>query len=272
MKISISFKTALFVLFLIIVFPVPGNTMQSYYFYPAVNLTDNAVTDCGVRLAMDNSSDLHIAYKHWDGSDYEIYYINNMGGFWNAPEQVTNDSWDNDPDPRIAVDNSYYAHIVWYDSSDGERDIYYINNKSGSWTGLTNISDSCPGHDYNPTVAVDSVGYAHVVWFDTAGANDLYYAYDSSGGWSSPQNITNTGGGVAESQPDLAIDGEDNLYLAYNLGPPSTVNESVYYKTKITGVWGDAEKAVDNPQDNDRPSIALDSNPKSYIVNGRGGG
>ncbi|NVM00911.1 MAG: hypothetical protein HWN67_01125 [Candidatus Helarchaeota archaeon] len=133
---------------------------------------------------MDNSSNVHVVWYdetngEW-GTDEEIMYANYTAAGWSNTTVISdvygwNDGWSNYP--SVAVDSSGTVHVVWTDASVGEwgggladYEIFYVNYTAGVWSNATCISDLYGWNDdfsEKPSVAVDSSGNIHVVWFDS---------------------------------------------------------------------------------------------------------
>jgi len=83
--------------------------------------------------------------------------------------------------PRIALDSSENAYVIWRDNRNGAYDVYFSYRPSGgSWQ--TNIKvDDVPmgsGYPWYPSIAVDSSGNAYAVWDEdrATGTNDIYFS------------------------------------------------------------------------------------------------
>ncbi len=97
----------------------------------------------------------------------------------------------NSPDP-----NNPYIHVVWWDNTPGNYEIYYTRWTGTEWIIPANISlDS--GTSEASQIQLDSDGNPHVVWKDdTPGNWDTYYSKWHPGTGVGPSNeytITATG-------------------------------------------------------------------------------
>ncbi|MBN2168018.1 MAG: hypothetical protein JW738_02140, partial [Actinobacteria bacterium] len=103
-----------------------------------------------------------------DGGVCQIWYADNTSGSWVTTQLTTATDSNNQYYPKIAIDSNGYSHITWYGyrpASGGARQIWYTNNKSGSWE-TTQITNSTIGNDQaSPRIDIDSSGISHIVWW-----------------------------------------------------------------------------------------------------------
>ena len=178
-------------------------------------ITNNDVYDSWPMVDVDSSSNLHVAYDAWDGNDGEIYYINNIGGNWNPPVQVTDNSYRDGPVQAIAVDQSGYVHIT-YIVRNVDFSAYYVNNVDGSWNTPERVSVQDQEGQYiiNGDMDLDSQGNAHFFYMEQPfGRRGWYRNTDGRGSWSSTTIIQNPGSGV-DGSPRIWVDASDNVHLA----------------------------------------------------------
>ena len=84
--------------------------------------------------------------------------------------------------PAIAFDSSNHIHLVWYDETPGNREIYYKKSTTGGDTWTTKRLTYNSGRSYNPVIALDSNNHIHLVWNDeTPGNLEIYYKRDPTG-------------------------------------------------------------------------------------------
>jgi hypothetical protein len=110
--------------------------------------------------------------------NYEIYCIKSMdgGATWAKSQRLTwtsGDSWW----PAAALETSADWHLVWYDNTPGNDEIYYRRSKDGgaTWSAIIRLTTNTGLSEY-PDIAVDLSGSLHVVWSDsTPGNYEIYY-------------------------------------------------------------------------------------------------
>jgi hypothetical protein len=135
---------------------------------------------------------------------------------WTASQRITWTSGTSEY-PAIAVDSSGNLHVVWYDLTPGNYEIYYKKSANGgsTWTASQRITWT-PGGSVWPAIAVDSSDDLHVVWGDhTPGNYEIYYKKSTDGGstWTASQRITWTSGD--SGLPAIAVDSSGNVHVAW---------------------------------------------------------
>jgi hypothetical protein len=77
-------------------------------------------------IAVDSSNNIHVVREDECTADYEIFYRRSTSGgvSWQATKRITWNSG-NSNDPAVANDSSNDIHIVWYDDTPGNSEIYY---------------------------------------------------------------------------------------------------------------------------------------------------
>jgi len=135
--------------------------------------------------AMDAAGNTHLIYTDYDAVDGDVlvYRRISAGGIAAAPVFVVTDAVD---DPRIAVDTSGIAHVIWFQGSS----IFYARVLSDGTvvTPAPELAVALPSSSRQTMrIAVDAGGGTHVVWAtpipdpDTS-AVDGYYRYIAPNG------------------------------------------------------------------------------------------
>ncbi len=112
-----------------------------------------------------------------------LTYSDDLGKTWIDPLMVNHNEGGHQWSPDMEIDGQGNAHIVYYDNSTGNYDVYYrVYNKA-----LNKLSDpvkvshkSTSGSFTRPgeymSVRIDKDGYTHIVWADGRDGNmDIYY-------------------------------------------------------------------------------------------------
>ncbi len=79
--------------------------------------------------------------------------------------------------PAMAIDSSDALHVVWYDSTPGNDDLYYKRSTDGgaTWTVSQRLTWTS-GETRYPAIAADPDHNLHAVWCDdTPGNREIYY-------------------------------------------------------------------------------------------------
>jgi hypothetical protein len=98
------------------------------------------------------------------------------GASWSTNKKLTWTAGDS-KSPAIAIDALNVLHVVWFDYTPGNPDIYYRNSTDAgaTWSTIQNLTLNS-GNSMYPAMAVDSSGNVHVLWEDdTPGNKEIYY-------------------------------------------------------------------------------------------------
>jgi len=81
-------------------------------------------------MVIDSSGSLHIVWDDSTPGNHEIYYkmTSDGGDTWSTSKRI---SWTSGYStlPDIAADSSGNLHVVWYDDTPGNYEIYYVKGK-----------------------------------------------------------------------------------------------------------------------------------------------
>jgi uncharacterized protein YqjF (DUF2071 family) len=137
------------------------------------------------RITVDSSGNVHIAWEDIRDGNGEIYYtkLDNVGNTLVDDTRLTDDTASS-MRPRIAVDSSGNVHIAWYDSRDGNAEIYYteLDNAGTTLVDDTRLTNDPAGSQW-PSIAVDSSNNPHVAWTDERDGNgEIYYKKGTAAG------------------------------------------------------------------------------------------
>ena len=164
----------------------PGNT--DIYYLKSTNggttwtsikrLTSTSGWPGDPEIAADSLGRLHLIFHYDKPGNDEIYYKKSAdaGGTWSPNRRLTwttGSSWG----PSVAVDPSDFLHVVYYDDTPGNDEIYYLQSPDGgaSWTSGQRLTWTS-GWSRQPAIAAYSSSNLHVVWFDnTPGNYEIFY-------------------------------------------------------------------------------------------------
>ena len=182
-------------------------------------------------IAIDSNNNLHVMWHDWTPGNWEIYYKRSTdgGSTWNATKRITWTSSDS-YDPEIAIDSNNNLHVVWYDSTPGNYEIYYKRSTDGGSTwGATKRLTWNSSNSIHPAIAIDSNNNLHVVWWDSTPGNwEIYYKRSTDGGlsWGAMKRLTWNSGSSCD--PAIAIDSNNNIHVVWYDSTPG--NYEIYYK------------------------------------------
>jgi hypothetical protein len=141
-----------------------------------------ALLDAGPPSMAVAGNPVHVVWADPRDGNPEIYYKRSSDGgvTWSSDLRLTSDTNYSDR-PSVAVAGNV-VHVVWYDTRDGNLEIYYKRSTDGgaSWGGDTRLTNDDSESDF-PSVATAG-NVVHVVWHDTRDGNyEIYYKRDPTG-------------------------------------------------------------------------------------------
>jgi hypothetical protein len=184
-------------------------------------------------ITSDGSGGAIITWFYWSGTSNDIYAqrINASGVVqWTANGLAVCTQANHQYDPTITSDGSSGAIITWYDTRNGNDDIYAQRiNSSGAvqWTADGVVVCTNTSVQDNPTITIDGSGGAIITWFDSrAGNYDIYAQRINSSGtaqWTADGlavcTLTST-----QFTPDISSDGSGGAIITW-----SDARNSTYY-------------------------------------------
>ncbi|MDI6784640.1 MAG: hypothetical protein QME64_11190 [bacterium] len=170
---------------------LPGGSGEIYYQYwngsvwttlENINISQTLAPESYSQspiLGLDSAGYPHIAWGEvtFEGRE-QIYYRE-----WNGSGWVTLGSLNISSTPEharaayLAIDKNGYIHIAWYDTSPGNKEIFYKfwNGTEWMFRGNINISNTSGGSEW-PSLQLDKNGFPHIAWSDwTPGMFSIYY-------------------------------------------------------------------------------------------------
>ncbi|MGC3979727.1 MAG: Ig-like domain-containing protein [Steroidobacteraceae bacterium] len=136
---------------------------------------------------------------------------------WNVQTNVTGVSTGSGS-PQIVMHSDGSALAVWYGYNGVESNIYSSSYTRQSGWSTPIALDSNPEPAYEPRIAMDNMGNAIAIWYQTSSTavrNDIWAArYTATGGWSAPTSIQSPASGTAY-QPKIAMDSNGNAIAAW---------------------------------------------------------
>lgn len=207
-------------------------------------------------IATDKLGRLHLIY--FVPGSFEstaLYYRAFDGASWTSPVPISGQIMCNIQWPSITVDSSNNPRVVCPSSISGnDSTLYYFAWDGQSWTLPQALTSG--GYPYQPRIAVDNAGIAHVVWPDLNHA--LYYQRQEGQSWSSPIVLSD---GVGD--PDIAADGAGNIHVVYFGG------HDIFYKIWNGSTWSAPTNISNNSWCSSvTPSLAVDSKNNVHVVYG----
>lgn len=244
------------------------------------------------KIAMDKDGNTIAVWQQGDGSRNNIwanYYLAGKG--WGVPELLEGKDSDAE-DPRIAMDASGEAYVVWLqtDSNTGVVEIWSNHYLPGVGWGMSEQINVAGGQPSEPDIASDGNGGAIAVWSQWGNSGSGIWANISTKGhgWGTAFPVE-TDDTAASYSPRLAADTNGNAIVLWTqqttityTGPcivlasagsgdcnPKTVKItnlwSSHYSSGIG--WSSPELVETNDQgDASQPQVAFDKSGKALAV------
>jgi Neuraminidase (sialidase) len=222
-------------------------------------------------IATGESDSVHILWDDYrQPGNFDIYYKHSTdgGATWSSARKLAMPIIEAGF-TAIAIGSSQTIHVVWYDYTPGNGEIYYARSADGGATwSLPKRLTWTPGRSAFPSIAVDSSNRVHIVWNDdTTGIPEIYYKQSPDGGatWSGTKRLTwNSGNSLF---PVVSTDSSGFVHVVweddYISGFPG-----IYYKQSTDGgaSWSGAKRLTSTPAFSYEPAMAIDSGNIVHLV------
>jgi len=224
--------------------------------------------DCPA-IATHSDNTIHLVWRDNKSGDEEIYYkrSTNRGTTWSTAKKLTRSlAWKNAP--HIAADSGHKVHIVWYDLTPDNPEIFYRRSPDGgaTWNAAQRVTWN-PADSYYPVLSVDSNDDPHVVWEDyTPGNFDIYYKRSTDGGasWNALIRLTWTAG--QSRIPSLGMDTDNRVHVVWYDDTPG--QPEIYYRRSADGgiTWDAVRRLTWTSGSSYDSDMAVDSEDNVHVV------
>ncbi|MCK4505055.1 MAG: T9SS type A sorting domain-containing protein [Candidatus Aegiribacteria sp.] len=170
--------------------------------------------------------------------------------------------------PSIDLDPSDNPHFAWCSNNDGDYDIYYLSEATGTPAKVTNNNIN----DLYPCLRIDQAGNAHIAFKGYDGHDyEEFYVNNIGGSFCDPIQVSFTETDVGVFVPEhscLSIDPAGVAHIAYKYGYYEYGNWDIYYANNEGGAFGSSTRVTDETGGKSyvRPSIALDNDNYVHTV------
>jgi len=192
------------------------------------------------------------------------------GQTWSPPKRLT---WTDGTTEKTSlyIDKGDNLHLVWYDDSPGNADIFYKSSQDEglNWTAPKRLSWNSD-ESWHPFVTADSQNNPHVVWQDNTPGNwEIFYKKSSDGGtsWSAIKRLTWTAGNTF--WPLISFNSNDVLHLFWHDDARSSSgNYEIYYRksTDEGNLWSALKRLTWTVASSFYVSVALGSDNSIHMV------
>ena len=184
-------------------------------------------------LFVDGNGVSHVVWSGKNGTDFEIFYANNLGGSFSYKVVTDNDK--DDLKPRLVVDSEGILYMVWQEETENGGEIFYLESSIGNLSSSEpiNVSNNV-FEDWNPSLFVDGEGIAHIVWQGNAtGDWEIYYTKKTGESFLTPVNVSKSP--LNDMYPSLYVDSNRDIHVAWN-GYGDKDSEIYYVKSSTAAL------------------------------------
>jgi len=257
------------------------NASTSTWITTEVVSTESTIVSNEPSLAVDAEGNVHIAWRKWTGTDFDIFYKrwDSSTSLWTISEVVSTESTGYSFHPSLAIDGAGNVHTTWEDWTDyagsgTDYDIFYKcwNVSTSLWTTTEVVSTESILNSNYPTLTTDATRNVHIVWEDEtnyAGAGgdyDIFYKCwnVSTYSWTMTE-VVSTESTDASSWSSLDADALGNANIVWQDSTDYAGNGTdwdIFYKRRdtSTSLWTTTEVvSTESTDDSYYPSICVDS-------------
>ncbi|MCK4443472.1 MAG: hypothetical protein KAW09_02945, partial [Thermoplasmata archaeon] len=215
----------------------------------------------------------HVLWTDQGGADEDIYHRHFDGIAWQPEEEISTDAGtEYQRAPAIAVAGDR-AHAVWFDSGDGDVDIYYRYFDGTIWQPEVEISnDAGNENQWTPSIAVDG-NEVHIVWEDQGGGGDpdIHYRHFDGIAWQPEIEISTDVASELQVDPSIAVD-SGRVHVVWQ--DDGDGDYDIYYRHFDGIAWqNEVEISLDSGwEDQKEPSITVEGDEVHVVWTDQGDG
>lgn len=167
-----------------------------------------------------------------------------------------NNSW------AVAGDDSGYVHVVWYDTRDGNAEVYYKMFDGAAWTPDQRLTDDAATSAF-PSVAAFGGRIVHVVWHDIRDGNfEIYHKKFDGSAWSADERLTDAAN--TSWNPSVAIGPDSSVHVVWQDTRDGFTE--VYYKKHDGISWGPDTRLTVAAYVSGAPCVAVDDSGHVHVA------
>jgi hypothetical protein len=246
-----------------------STTREIYYVTDSANtfstkqVTTNSVDDNYPTLAVDKNDNIHIGFLGRDaGNLFQVQYSRVVNGSTTPPLFITTGGL-NKATPMCAIGRDSIVHFVYHTfPPTGTQNAYYrrFNLRDSTLSAEVLLTESSVTGDFDSGVAVDTLGFVHIVVKSgaTGGGPLKYYTNRSGVLVETPTSVT---GNV--DYPRVLVDKRNTVHILYR----STSELRLYTTNNVSGIFSTPVSLTPTGQ---RPAgyhnFAVDDQQRLYFV------
>jgi len=169
---------------------------------------------------------------------------------------------------KLARTSNGDLHCVYRRSDGSHFQIWYACSSDGGKTWTEEQITTANHNHYEPTIAVDSKDYIHVVWswheepYWFGKKCTVQYRVKTDEGWQPIEDVI-TGYG---HNPSIAVDSQDNIHLVVGgMNPGGYNTDYVKYLKRTSSGWSSPEMVSSQIWAN-QPAVAVDQEDNVHVV------
>lgn len=238
----------------------------------------SSLLDCHDPVLAVNPAGAAVAVADCDaGAAFINAEYRSAGGSWVGPNTVPTSS--SGEEPRVALDNSGNAVVVWEQSGGTVQSSY--RPAAGSWSGKEQVSPAPTGTDValEPQVAISPTGAAWAIWRhqlnrfvgDTAATVETIRRQGGTSWNSTTLKILTSAPAsnpVAEGEPQIRWNANGQRIAAWALlSSPSSIMQERWGNGGDSGGWGEPPVTLlDGTTNIETPQVGLDGQGRAVAV------
>jgi hypothetical protein len=153
------------------------------------------------------------------------------------------------------------VHVVWQDERVGDWEVYYKHYDGVSWGSDERLTSSSET-SLLPSVAVDTSGCVHVVWFE-ADSRICHTMFDGMS-WSPVTAID--GASDADGSPSMCSDLLGGVHITWPAVPVGESNTEIHYRYYDGISWQPVERITDDPGESHNASVEVGADGKVHML------
>jgi hypothetical protein len=228
---------------------------------PQLLETNNVGGADSPRIAMDGGGNAIVVWQQYDGAKFDIWatrYVNGSG--WGTPQLLESGNTDARY-PEVGVGANGDATAVWVQRDATRFNVWanrYVANNGWGVAQLIETSDLADA--WYPHVAMDSIGNAVAVWYQSDGNRDNIWAnrYTAGIGWGAAQLLETNNAGRA-FDPRVVLDSGGSALAVW--AQSDGTHDSIWANRFLVSTgWATPQLLeTDASTDHNNPALAIDS-------------